>query len=43
MSSHHSGAYQCEACDVDFISQEEFEEHMKDQHSTESPTNLDNT
>ncbi|HET7643939.1 MAG TPA: hypothetical protein VFK40_10560 [Nitrososphaeraceae archaeon] len=41
MSSHHSGAYQCEACDVDFSSQEEFEKHRKDQHSSDSPTNLE--
>jgi hypothetical protein len=43
MSSHHSGAYQCEVCDIDFSSKEEFEEHTKDQHSTESPTILEIT
>ena len=41
MSSHHSGAYQCEACNVDFSSQEEFEEHRKNQHNSDSPTNLE--
>ena len=39
MSSHDSGAYQCEACDVDFSSQEEFEEHRKKEHSSTSISN----
>jgi hypothetical protein len=34
MLSHHSGTYQCKACDLDFSSQEEFEEH-----SSDNPTN----
>jgi hypothetical protein len=42
MSSHHSGAFQCEACNVDFSSEEEFEKHRKKEHSSESisETNL---
>jgi len=43
MSSHHSGAYQCEACDIDFSSKEEFEEHTKDQHSKVRLIFLENT
>jgi len=39
MSSHHSGAYQCEACDVDFSSQEEFEQHRIKEHSSSTPSN----
>ena len=39
MSSHHSGAYQCEACDLDFSSEKEFEEHRKKQHSSDTPSN----
>lgn len=39
MSSHHSGAYQCEACDLDFSSQEEFEKHKKTEHSSYSISN----
>jgi hypothetical protein len=42
MSSHHSGAVQCEACNLDFSSKEEFEKHIKKEHSSEgiSNTNL---
>jgi hypothetical protein len=39
MSSHHSGAYQCEACDIDFSSEQEFEEHRKKEHSSDSTSN----
>ncbi|MGI9011843.1 MAG: hypothetical protein ACR2F1_11745 [Nitrososphaeraceae archaeon] len=39
MSSHHSGAYQCEACNVDFSSEEEFEAHRKKEHSSGSTSN----
>ena len=38
MSSHHSGAYQCEACDLDFSSEKEFEEHKKKEHSSSDST-----
>lgn len=39
MLSHHSGTYQYEACDLDFSSQEEFEEHRIIEHSSDNPTN----
>lgn len=39
MSSHHPGAYQCEACDVDFSSEEEFENHRNKEHSSDSISN----
>ncbi|HEY6659382.1 MAG TPA: hypothetical protein VIZ62_12730 [Nitrososphaeraceae archaeon] len=39
MSSHHSGAYICESCDLDFSSKEEVEEHRLKEHSSSSPTN----
>ena len=34
MSSHFSKAYQCEACDLDFNSQNEFDEHRKKEHGS---------
>jgi hypothetical protein len=39
MSSHHSGAYICEACDLDFSSKEEVEAHRKKEHSSTAPSN----
>ena len=39
MSSHHSGAYQCEACDLDFSSEKEFEEPRKKEHSSDTTSN----
>jgi hypothetical protein len=39
MSSHHSGAFPCEACNVDFSSKEEFEKHIKKEHSSKSISN----
>ncbi len=39
MSSHHSGAYQYEACDLDFSSEKEFEEHRKKEHSSDTTSN----
>ena len=44
MSSHHSDAFQCEACNVDFSSKEELEKHIKKEHDSSeesiSTTNL---
>ena len=33
------GAYQCEACDMDFSSEQEFEEHRKKEYSRDSTSN----
>ena len=33
------GGYQCEACDMDFSSEQEFEEHRKKEHSRDSTSN----
>jgi uncharacterized C2H2 Zn-finger protein len=39
MSFTHSGAFKCEACNVNFSSKEEFEKHIKKEHSSESISN----